>query len=89
MFEIKNKMGSAIWNIAEDGTVQRWCELYDSNGYPISFESEEESKQYINTVLIPFLTIVLTELMVVPQGEVYARNLPAILNYAKRFVKNP
>ena len=79
MFEIKNAMGYAVWNIAEDGNVHRWCELYDSNGSPISFDSEEESKQYISTVLIPFLTTVLKELEVARQGELYRRNLPAIL----------
>ena len=86
MFEVKNKMGHAVWNIADNGHVQRWCEIYDENGIPITFECEEESKQHIHSVLIPFLKTVLSELQNATDGDILLQHLPAVLQYAKRFL---
>jgi hypothetical protein len=83
MFEIKNTLGHALWDIAPDGTVRRWCEIYDANGVAISIE---ESKEHIHSVLIPFLKIVLSELQTAPNSAIFLRNLPALLQYAKRFL---
>ena len=86
MFEVRTKQGHAIWNISEDGTVTRWCELYDEEGAHISFENEEESKQHIHSVLIPFLKTVLSELQNIPENAMFLKNLPAVLHYAKQFI---
>ena len=83
MFEIKNTLGHALWEIAPDGTVRRWCELYDANGVAISVE---ESKEHIHSVLIPFLKTVLSELQTAPNSDILLQNLPSVLQYAKRFL---
>jgi len=83
MFEIKNTLGHAIWDIAPNGTVWRWCELYDASGAAISIE---ESEEHIYSVLIPFLRIVLSEIQTAPNSDTLLRNLPSVLQYAKRFL---
>jgi hypothetical protein len=83
MFEIKHALGHAMWDIDTNGTVLRWCELYDAKGAPISIE---ESEEHIYSVLIPFLRIVLSEIQAAPNSAILLRNLPAVLQYAKHFL---
>ena len=72
-----------MWDIDTNGTVWRWCELYDANGVAISVE---ESEEHIYSVLIPFLRIVLSEIQAAPNSAILLRNLPCVLQYAKRFL---